>query len=241
MSTMERARSFMRRSTLSTVMSVLPFALAAVNADAAAVTLTPGLYTPTVYTNGMVDLGSNFYLLPSVVGDVDGQKIAGVGTFAVIGDSSISAQDLPSVQIVGYGGASGTFTGDNLPVKWDFSTSEQFSCLGSISLCSSTAVNSSWLLEYTLWFGDLSQKLQFTNSGFGNFTGTSAFTGVSGLSPTAWEVALTVYYSGYGNLIVDIPENSLAIPGTSAVPEPATIALMGAGLVFIGLRRIRRS
>lgn len=246
MSTLERARAFAKRSTLSAAMSILPFALAAVNADAAAVTLTPSLYTPTVVQTALSSLsGNSFALTPTTVGDVDGQKLYGSGTFFSVFLNGLGAQVVPNLTIVSQGDASGTFTGDSVGVSWDFTLSEL-----SVVICGDECLFDaaasgpfSWTIDFTISDGTTNYTKQVAASGGdGTYTGSGSITGLAGVSPLTWGIVLSVDYSGTTGFNIDIPQNSVAIPGaTQAIPEPGTIALMGAGFAVLAFRRFRRA
>ena len=148
MSSLERAKAFAKRSVLPAAMTILPLALAAVNADAAAVTLTPKLYSPSWITSGLSVERADFTLQPSVVGDVDGQKLTGSGHFSsLLGQSSL--QETPNVTIRGDGPASGVFTSDTLGVKWDFTIAESSGC-GSLCTLATPSL-SDWTLDFTIF------------------------------------------------------------------------------------------
>lgn len=248
MSTLERAKAFAKRSTLSGAMSILPFALAAVNADAAAVTLTPQAYTPTVSITGLNFIAQTpFALTPTTVGDVAGQKLYGTGNFTLPfpGPSSIGAQVGPNLTVTAQGDASGTFTGDSVGVTWDFTLSElQFIICDEQCLFDSTGFAPfAWTITYSIGHSGGTASQQVSGSGGdGTYSGSSSITGLAGISPLTWSMVLSVDYSGSSGFRIDIPQNSVAIPGaTQAIPEPGTVALMGAGFAVLAFRRFRRA
>ncbi len=245
MSTLDRARAFAKRSTLSAAMSILPFALAAVNADAAAVTLTADPYTPpsVVLSNGLSDQGAEYYLLATTVGDVDGQKLAGSGLFLLPRAflNSIGTQANPNVTITAQGGALGTFTGDAVGVGWDFTLQE-----ASVVECGELCLDAepfSWTITYSIDHsgGTLSRQVSGAG-GSGPYAGSSSISGLAGISPLTWSIVLSVDYTGTSGFFLTIPENSVAIPAAiQAVPEPGTVVLMGAGFAILAFRRFRRA
>lgn len=248
MSTLERARAFAKRSTLSAAMSILPFALAAVNADAAAVTLTPQPYQPTVSVTGLnFNVQTPFALTPTTVGDVDGQKLYGSALLfrPQISEASIGAQAVPNLNITALGDASGTFTGDSIGVSWDFTLTE-FQVVICDEECLFDATASApfaWTITYSIDHAGGTASQQVSGSGGdGTYKGSSSITGLTGISPLTWSIVLSVDYSGQSGFSIDIPQNSVAIPGaTQAIPEPGTVALMGAGFAVLAFRRFRRA
>lgn len=243
MSTLEKARAFAKRSALSTAMTILPLAMAALNANAAAVTLTPDTYSPSVTVSGLFEEVSNFSFLPTSVGDVDGQKLVGSGLFFTFLNGT-STQAVSSVTITGQGTGSGTFTSDAVGVKWDFTLSE----IGLIPcedpcLIDLNGAPIDWTLDFNIGHSGGTASFSTSGSGSGQFTGSNQISGLSGISPQTWSIVLGVNYSGKTGVSIDIPSNSLAIPGplTNAIPEPATMALVSGGLLLLAVRRARRS
>lgn len=241
MSSLERAKAFAKRSVLPAAMTIMPLALAALNANAAAVTLTPGVYS---LTDAVTNLGaevSAYSFLPVTVGDVDGQKLLGNGLYFVLNSNLNSVQAVPNLTITGQGTGSGTFTGDAVGVKWDFTLTE----LGLVTCdlqCALVSNAIDWTLNFNLGHSGGTANFNTSGSGFGQFTGTGAITGLAGISPQTWSVILSINYTGLSGFTVDIPANSLAIPGQlAAIPEPGTVALMGAGFAVLAIRRMRRS
>jgi hypothetical protein len=233
MSSLEKAHSFLGRSVVKAAMTILPLAVAASSASAAVVTLD-STYS-AVYAFTALQNSTNFSLLPASVGDVDGNKIVGTGSFTQgFGPKQLD----PNIEITADGPAWGTFNQDTLPVAWDFTLSELLNC----NICDEAVGPVEWALYYWIFFGEPSESFSTSGSGLGTFSGTGLISNLMGRTATYWVISLQINYTGVGTLFVDIPDNTLALPGgaTNVIPEPGTYALMGAGLGLLTVLRRRR-
>ncbi len=163
-------------------------------------------------------------------GDVTGVKCFGDST----GNSSTSQNF--------FGTGTGTFSTSTLPFSYDFTVN------GSPFVnTASLGTNSSHD-----WTGFIGVKIN------GLIAGSTKLQGVfgqqmqgqfnintpNGQALTSWQISIGVsnVQKSKSKISLNIPQNSLNLPGTQLIPEPASVALVAGGLLVMGIvgrRRVR--
>jgi hypothetical protein len=178
-------------------------------------------------------------------GGVTGGALHGSGSFQenLGADPGCTAA---SVAINAIGELTGTLT-DNLALHWDF----------TLDLTSATSVT--WTVQWELTGNPDAPPLVTVNgTDAGPFTGSLTMTDYDGLNSTTGpnlsgfqakafilpvQMSMTFQVNFLGTVGIDIPDHSIGVTGLSAIPEPGTIGLLGAGIaaLAIGARQRRRT
>ena len=235
-------KAAVRRAGLASAVALLA---STAHAGLIGVILSPGTVTPSY--NSPIQLVSSSLTSSQIVnGTVTGPKIFGSAEFSSPQINSLTGYN---ISITDAGTANGLLTSNSLPVSWDFTLAENLNAGGNSAL--------SWTLTYTvnparsscalnlLAACSLSPTFQTSGTGFGEFKGTGAIAGLTGLTATNWSVDLDIQWQPVGTnnsytLDVTIPNNSIDMPAANA-PEPTTTVLMAGGLAALAfLRRFRR-
>lgn len=231
-----KAKSLMLRAARTGALVIMPLA-AAVSAHAASIALPSGNVTCSTNADAqctggdvqLLDLGSGIQGLSFFTSGGFTQTFfasSGSSTFLALGDS---------------GTLGGTIAGGtSIPVAWNFT-------IGSIS-----GSISSWQLDFMLGStAGGSDFGSFSTNGSGGGTliesdsiGIVVVSGGIASGTTLFETAqITVNMGNAGDLEVTVPEGTtldFQSVASAAVPEPASVGMIGAGLAFLGTLLGRR-
>lgn len=151
---------------------------------------------------------------------------------SLIQDTSLSA-NISSLTLSSSGSLTGSTiaAGSTIPLSYHFSLGITSGSIGS------------WLLTFTLGSSSGGSGSQTINgSGAGDFSGATSL--LSPLIATGDTASLSAFIQVDWNplfvsdtLSIDVPQNSLDF--NSDTPEPASLALFGSGLAFLGWRLVR--
>ncbi len=244
MTALERARRFIQHDAVRTALVIVPLAMSGA-ANAGLVFNTGGGANAVdsasfPLANTEEGFASTFSSLPNGGakwwGSSNVYSFVGSGGGQPVNCKASDAVNAPSMRCAVSMTIGGTGTGQlgaHIPAHWDFGL--------DFSLRTDADVNS-WVtdIQYDVafYFNDNLLVGSGTSSvGDINLSGWAIDTGLA-----SWKVVLTASFvaAGVGNVQLDIPQNSVDIMplGTTAVPEPASLAL--ATVAFTGLAALRR-
>ncbi len=139
------------------------------------------------------------------------------------------------------GTGSGTFTTSTLPFSYDFTVNvPQEVDLGSLG---TSAVD--WSGGITVIInGFLAREVELQGMFGQQMQGQFNINTPNGQALTSWQISIGGGSGQKGlKILLNIPPNSLNLPGTQVIPEPASVALVAGGLLLLGIvgrRRVRQ-
>jgi len=141
----------------------------------------------------------------------------------------------PIVKLEGYGSASGTASGDTIPIAWDFTTTQTSGSSGGTM---------NWSVDFSVSGSGLGSNASFTTSGsgvsFGEITGSNSIFLAAGGTLSSWSMTVDVT-SPSDNFTLNVPgAKTLDLNSTASTPEPASLLLAGAGGAFLLFLRKRK-